>query len=104
MIAMTTSNSISVKPCSFVIRASSLFSFPLRHLFGKRTLRAIGIVLQAKVFVNLQKRLLMRDCFGEIAAARTVAEQTRGSGFEPAIGQARRQLCIFWPSACPERS
>ena len=27
---------------------------PLRHLFRERALRAIGIVLQAKVFVNLK--------------------------------------------------
>jgi hypothetical protein len=34
---------------------------PLRHLFGERTLRAIGIVLQTEVFINLQQPLLTRD-------------------------------------------
>jgi hypothetical protein len=50
-------------------------------------MRAIGVILQTKIFVNLQERLLVRDCPGEIAPAWIVAEQARGSDLEPAIGE-----------------
>src|SRR6059058_3862220 len=36
-------------------------SRPLRHLFRERALRAIGIVLHAKIFVDLEQPLLVRD-------------------------------------------
>ena len=48
-------------------------------------MRAIGIVLQTEVLVNLQKRLLVRDCFREVSPVRAVAKQTRGRGLEPAV-------------------
>ena len=35
-------------------------SQPLRHLLRERALRAIGIVLHAKVFVDLEQPLLVR--------------------------------------------
>src|SRR5207248_6794420 len=47
---------------------------------------------------------LVRYCFGELAPSRTVAKQTRGRGFKPAVGQTGRQFRVFRPSACPERS
>ena len=50
-------------------------------------MRAIGIVLQTKIFVNLQERLLVRDRFCEIAPARVVAEQSRGGDLQPTIGK-----------------
>src|SRR5467141_2602362 len=46
----------------------------------------------------------MRDCLCEFTTSRTVAKQTRGRGFEPAVGQTGRQFRVFRPSACPERS
>jgi hypothetical protein len=49
--------------------------------------RAVGIVLQIEVFVNSQKHLLLRHCFGEVAPARIVAERARGRGFEPRVRQ-----------------
>src|SRR5205823_11462552 len=36
-------------------------SRPLRHLFRERALCAIGIVLHAKIFVDLEQPLLMRN-------------------------------------------
>src|ERR1700730_10250345 len=77
---------------------SSFSSFPVFHLFGKGTMRAIGIVLQTEVFVDLQERLLVRDCFCEIPPSRTFAKQTRDRGFEPAVGQTSAQLRVFWPN------
>src|SRR5437867_13421411 len=38
-------------------------SSPLRHLFRKPALRAIGIVLQAKVFIDLKQPLPMSGGF-----------------------------------------
>jgi hypothetical protein len=40
-------------------------------------LRAIGIILQAKVFINLQESLLMGDTFHELRPASIVAKQTQ---------------------------
>ena len=48
-------------------------------------MRAIGVILQTKIFVDLQQPLLMHDRFGEIALPRIVAKQTRGRGLEPPI-------------------
>src|SRR5207302_2032157 len=106
MIAMMTRSSISVNALSFVIRHSSfvIFSSPFRHLFWKRAMRAIGIVLQTKIFVDLQERLLMRDCSGEFAPAWIVTEKSRSRGFESAIAQTCRQFRVFGPKTCPERS
>ena len=73
-------------------------SRPLRHLLGEGALRAIGIILQTEVFVNLQKSLLMRDRFQKLRRSRVGAEETRGGGFERPIGQVRRQFCVFRPN------
>ena len=68
-------------------RPVTLLRFPFLHLFGERTLRAIGVVLQAKVFVNLQQTLLVCDAFEKKRPARVVSEKTGGAGFEAAIGK-----------------
>jgi hypothetical protein len=70
-------------------------------------MRAIGVVLQTEIFVNLQERLLMSDGFGKTTPSWIVAEQSRGGGFEAAIAQTRRQLGIVPPNVdivgAPER-
>ena len=48
-------------------------------------MRAIGIVLHAKIFVDLEQSLLVRDGFQELFSARVVSEKARRSGFEPSI-------------------
>ena len=49
-------------------------SSPLGHLLRERALRAIGIVLQAKVFINLKQPLLMRDGFQQLISARIISK------------------------------
>jgi hypothetical protein len=46
---------------------------------------AIGIVLHAKVFVDLKQTLLMRDSFQKLLAPRIISEKASGGGFQPAI-------------------
>src|SRR5438552_7970104 len=70
---------------------------PLTHLLRERTLRAIRIISHAKVFVNLEQTLLMRDRFRERTPTRIVAKQSRGRGFQSAIRQMRRQSRVFRP-------
>lgn len=53
-------------------------------------MRAVRIVLQTEIFVDLQQCLLMGDRPGEIASARIVAKQTRRRDFDSPIGQASR--------------
>jgi hypothetical protein len=48
--------------CSmFEVRFASCDLSPLLHLFWEWALRAIGIVLQTKILVNLEQTLLMGD-------------------------------------------
>ena len=65
-------------------------SFPSLHLFRKRTLRAIGVVLHTKIFVNLKQSLLVRDGFQELFPARIVSEQARCPCFEATVRKLRR--------------
>jgi len=60
-------------------------SSPLRHLFRERALRAIGIVLHAKIFVDLQQTLLVRDSFQKLFPAWIVSKETRRSCFESSV-------------------
>jgi hypothetical protein len=60
-------------------------SFPSFHLLWERTLRAVGIISHAKVFVNLEQTLLVRDGFQELFPAWIVSEQTRRPCFESAV-------------------
>ena len=60
-------------------------SHPVRHLFRERALCAIGIVLHAKVFVDLEQPLLVRDSAQKFFPARIVSKKTRGSGFESPV-------------------
>jgi hypothetical protein len=60
-------------------------SLPACHLLGKRALRAIGIVLNAKVLVNLKKNLLLRVSFQKLLAPRIISEKARCSGFQSTI-------------------
>ena len=41
----------------------SSLSAPLPHLLRERALRAIGIVLHTKIFIDLEQTLLVRDGF-----------------------------------------
>src|SRR5882724_6158016 len=60
-------------------------SRPVRHLFWERALCAIGIVLHAKVFVNLEQSLLVRDSAHKFFSAGIISKKTRRSGFESPI-------------------
>src|SRR5471032_2488594 len=60
-------------------------SFPFPHLFGEGALRAIGVVLQTKVFVDLQQALLLRDGFSEVRASRITIKEPGGPGFESTV-------------------
>ena len=60
-------------------------STPFSHLLGERALRAIGIILHAKIFVNLEQALLVRNGSHKLRAALIVAEKARGGGFQSAI-------------------
>ena len=51
----------------FMFGENPAFLEPFRHLFGERTLRAIRIVLQTEVLVDLQQALLMSHCFHKLA-------------------------------------
>jgi hypothetical protein len=62
------------------------FSLPFTHLLRERTLRAIGIVLQAKVLVDLEQPLLVRDGAQKFFPAGIISKKTRGSGFESPVG------------------
>jgi len=62
------------------------WSLPFPHLLRERALRAIRIILEAKIFVNLKKTLLMRDGFQKFLPARIISEKTCRSCFEPSIG------------------
>jgi len=46
---------------------------------------AIGIVLHAKVFVNLEQALLVRDGFQKLLPLRIISQKARDGGFQPAI-------------------
>ena len=67
------------------------------HLFRERALRAIGIVLQAKVLIDLQQALLLCDGFHEKRSAGVVAEKPRRRGLEPSIRKFGRQFREFPP-------
>ena len=60
-------------------------SLPFSHLLGERALCAIGIILHAKVFVNLEQALLVRDGSHKLRAAWIVAEKAGDRGFQSAI-------------------
>jgi hypothetical protein len=58
---------------------------PFGHLFGKRALRAIGIVLHAEILVNLKQALLVRDSFQELRAPRVISEKASARSFEAPV-------------------
>src|SRR4029077_3605904 len=60
-------------------------SHPLCHLFRERALCAIGIVLHAKVFVDLEQPLLVRDSAQEFLPAGIISKKTRCTGFESPV-------------------
>ena len=113
MTVMTTSNSIRVKPPRNLalenssrslrelrdgrFRSSGFPSRPFQHLFGEGTLRAVGVVLQAKVFVDLEQTLLLRHSPQEPRPARVVAKEPRRAGLEPPVGEAGGQLGVIRP-------
>src|SRR5947207_11463083 len=78
-------------------------SLPFPHLLREWALRAIRIILQAKIFVDLEQTLLVRDGFQKFLPARIISEKTCGSCFEPSIRQLCRQLFVFRPKGCARR-
>ena len=58
---------------------------PLRHLLWERALCAIGIVLEAKVLVDLEQPLLVRDRAQKFFPAGIISKKTRRTGFESAV-------------------
>src|SRR6266404_9533418 len=68
---------------------------PLRHLFREWALCAIGIVLHAKVFIDLEQPLLVRDSAQKFFPAGIISKKTRRGGFESPVRQLRRQLRVF---------
>ena len=60
-------------------------SRPVRHLFRERALRAIGIVLHAKVFVDLQQALLVRDGAQKSLPTSVTSKKARRTGFEAPV-------------------
>ena len=71
--------------CMRAARRPVQFSRPLRHLLRERALCAIGIVLHAKVFVDLEQPLLVRDRAQKFFPAGIISKKTRGSGFESPV-------------------
>ena len=57
-------------------------------------MRAVGIVLQTEVFVDLKQALLLRDGLDETPASRVVAEEPGDGRLEPAIRQARGKFFV----------
>ena len=60
-------------------------SRPIRHLLREWALCAIGIVLHAKVFVDLEQPLLVRDRAQKFFPARIISKETRRSGLEAPV-------------------
>ena len=60
-------------------------SCPLRHLLWERALCAVGIVLHAKVFVDLEQALLVRDRAQKFSPPGIISKKTRASGFESPV-------------------
>ncbi len=48
-------------------------------------MRAVGVVLEAKIFVDLEQALLMRDCLHEFRPAGIAAEESGSACLKPAI-------------------
>jgi hypothetical protein len=76
-----------LKP-SFLVKTLQHFnqSLPLLHLLRERALRAIGIVLHAKIFVDLEQTLLVCDRFQKFSPSQIISEKTCRSCFEASIG------------------
>ena len=58
---------------------------PFRHLLRERALCAIGIVLQAEIFVDLEQPLLVRDRAQKFFPAGIISKKTRRGGFESPV-------------------
>src|SRR5439155_6045597 len=71
--------------CNLVTHLTFLTLHPLRHLFGKWALCAIGVVLHAKIFVNLKQTLLVRDGFQKLLPPRIISEKARSGRFQAAV-------------------
>src|SRR5205085_7392282 len=61
------------------------------------------IVLQTKILVDLKQSLLLRDGFREAGTPRVGAKEPGGSGFQPAVGQARPKLFVVRPDVATFR-
>ena len=61
------------------------YSHPIPHLLRERALCAIGIVLHAKVLVDLEQPLLVRDRAQKFFSAGIISKKTRRSGFESPV-------------------
>ena len=68
--------------------AHVILGFNLRpsfHLFRKRALGAIGIVLHTEILVNLEQTLLARDGFQELRPPRISSEKPSARSFETPV-------------------
>jgi hypothetical protein len=54
-------------------------------LFRERTLRAIGIILHAKILIDLQQALLVRNATQKLFLPRVVSKETYRRDVEAAI-------------------
>ena len=66
-------------------RINNANSLPLFHLLWEWALRAIGIVLHAKVLVDLKQALLTSKIFQELFPAWVASEKSRRRCFKSAI-------------------
>jgi len=64
---------------------SFMLGSPFPHLLRERALRAIGIILHAKVFVDLEQPLLLRDRAQKFSPPGIISKKTRRSGFESPV-------------------
>ena len=74
------------KPISDVaIGLAKFWLHPLLYLLGEGTLRAVGVVLQTKVFVDLEQTLVLPEEAQELQAAWIVSKKSQGTGLDSAI-------------------
>ena len=60
-------------------------------------MRAVGIILQTEIFVDLKQSLLMHDGSHEARMPRVASKEPGGSGLESAIGKAGGQFFVGRP-------
>ncbi len=64
-------------------------------------MRAVAIVLQAKVFVDLEQTLLLRHGAKKLSPARVIAEKPRRARLDASIRQASWTPGVLRPNVAP---